>query len=57
MASLFVEYLAICNNENLPNNKNNCPRYFSKLCHLLNKRSKDGQNGEISPNMVTLQER
>ena len=63
MAQLFLQYLAICNNENLPNSiKNFLLRWiqnFAKVQINLENIAKDFQNfcqsGEISPNLVTLQ--
>ena len=57
MARLFVQYLAIYNNENLPNDV----KFGSIFCQILNKHFKNGQSfytvcqsGKILPDLVTL---
>ena len=60
MARLFLQYLAIYNNENLPNSKNISKIRFKSLqvtewtLTILPKYIKLHQISEVSPNLVTL---
>ena len=61
MAWLFLQYLALYNNERFPNNIKKLPKWGSQFCQTLNKPSKScqrlkkfRQGGKILPNLVTL---
>ena len=61
ISRLFVQYLAIYNNGNVPKKGNKFLKVCSKFCRIVNKPSGNGnilltfsQSGEISLNLVTL---
>ena len=54
MPWLFVQYLAIYEDETFANGMKQLANVNSKCCQMVNKAAKNFQSGEISPNLVTL---
>ena len=54
MPWLFVQYLAIYEDETFANGMKQLANVNSKCCQMVNKAAKNFQSGEISPNLVPL---